>query len=230
MALAASTTKLAIGPLGTTTPTLRVDGATGATTGIFITGAAAGGGVAVAAISSGTNEAITLDAKGSGTVTINGTGTGAIALGRATTVTTGGLTITAGGLTVTAGGATLLPPAAITTTASLSAAAAGTVQTVRNSGGASYTITLPLASASSGKRFRIVVDTVLVNPIAITRSGSDGIYGSTCSGGTFTNASNSVTVTLAAGCLVGDFVDLSCDGTRWFLWGVSAIASGITYA
>ena len=50
-------------------------------TGVQITAAAEGGGLAVAVISSGTNESLTIDAKGSGTVTINGTGTGNIISG-----------------------------------------------------------------------------------------------------------------------------------------------------
>lgn len=64
-----------------------VDGsATSTATGLRITTAAAGAGLAVAVQSSGTNEALTIDAKGSGTITLGGTSTGAIALTRATTL------------------------------------------------------------------------------------------------------------------------------------------------
>jgi hypothetical protein len=45
---------------------------------------------------------LTVDAKGSGTVTINGTATGGITLGTATTVTAGDLTLTDGDLILTA--------------------------------------------------------------------------------------------------------------------------------
>lgn len=65
-------------------PALLVNAATASSaTGVSITSAAAAGGVALAAISSGTDESLTINAKGSGTVTINGTATGNIVLGAA---------------------------------------------------------------------------------------------------------------------------------------------------
>lgn len=74
----------AIGPNGTTNPTLQVDCSTAsAATGLKIKSAAAASGVAVSVVSSGTNENLTLDAKGSGAVTIGGTSTGNITIGRA---------------------------------------------------------------------------------------------------------------------------------------------------
>ena len=58
---------------------------------------AAAGGVAAAAISSGTNENLTINAKGSGTITIGGTSTGNVLLGGG-----GGRVVVPG--TLTAGG------------------------------------------------------------------------------------------------------------------------------
>jgi len=85
----AGTSCLAVGPNGATNPGLRVDCSTAsAATGITITGAAAAGGVAVVARSSGTNENLTIDAKGSGTTTINGTATGGVLIGRVASLTT----------------------------------------------------------------------------------------------------------------------------------------------
>lgn len=82
---------LAVGPANSTNPSFNVDASTGsAVTGFNVKSAAAGGGVALKAISSGTNEALTLDAKGSGTISINGTGTGNVILCAATAVTAGG--------------------------------------------------------------------------------------------------------------------------------------------
>lgn len=103
----ANAAALSVGANGATNPVLQADAATASVaTGVKVTGAAAAGGVAVAAISSGTNENITIDAKGSGTVTINGTATGAISLARNTTVT-GTLGVTGAG-TVTSSGASAL--------------------------------------------------------------------------------------------------------------------------
>lgn len=82
-----SATAVAVGPNGSTNPSLQVDASTSsAATGVKVKSAAAAAGVAISTISSGTNENLTIDAKGSGTVTINGTATGSILHGAATSV------------------------------------------------------------------------------------------------------------------------------------------------
>lgn len=73
---------LAVGRQGLTNPVLNIDAsASTVVTGINIIGAAAAAGVAVVVTSSGTNESLTLDAKGSGTILLNGTATGAVNVG-----------------------------------------------------------------------------------------------------------------------------------------------------
>ena len=104
-----SASALAVGRQGATAPALKVDASTASSaTGMEIVSAAAAGGVDLRAISSGTDENLTVNAKGAGTVSINPTGTGAITLARATSVT-GALTGTstsASALTIGANGAT----------------------------------------------------------------------------------------------------------------------------
>lgn len=81
----ASTTALAVGANGTTNPVLLVDSGTASVaTGVEVTGAAAGAGVSVAAISSGTDEDLFLDGKAAGEVEIGNTSTGLIKLHRGT--------------------------------------------------------------------------------------------------------------------------------------------------
>ncbi len=81
-----SATAIVVGPNGATNPTFVVDASTAsAATGLKVKSAAAAGGLALSTVSSGTNENLTIDAKGSGTVTINGTATGGITLGTAVT-------------------------------------------------------------------------------------------------------------------------------------------------
>lgn len=93
-----SATALAVGRLGSTTPALLVDASTATSiTGIRIKSAASGGGVAIAAIGEASNGALTIDAQGSGTITIAGTSTGAITLTRATTLSAA---LTYGGVTL----------------------------------------------------------------------------------------------------------------------------------
>lgn len=68
------------------TPAFSVDASTASqVTGLSVTGAASAGTVAVAVTQASGNANLSIDAKGSGTVTINGTATGNIVLGRAMT-------------------------------------------------------------------------------------------------------------------------------------------------
>lgn len=127
---------LAVGRQGATDPVLKVNASTASVaTGVSITGAAAAGGVAVAAISSGTNENLTIDAKGSGTVTVNATGTGNISLARATGVT-GAVTVTSAGaaaLSVGLNGAT--NPAMLVDASTASSATGVSVKSAAAAGG-----------------------------------------------------------------------------------------------
>lgn len=91
----ASAVALVVGPNGTTNPSFKVlTDTSSAATGLTVTAAAAAAGLAVAVISSGTNENLTIDAKGSGTISLNVTGTGNVVLGRAATGVS--LAVTAG--------------------------------------------------------------------------------------------------------------------------------------
>lgn len=72
-----SANALTVGPNGATNPTFQVDASTlSSATGIKIKSAAAAAGVNIMVISSGTNEALSLDAKGSGSLVIGGVSTG----------------------------------------------------------------------------------------------------------------------------------------------------------
>lgn len=90
----ASATAFTVGRLGSTTPALLVDASTATSiTGFSVKSAAAGNGLALAAIGE-TNVNVILDAKGSGTLSLNTVATGNIVLGRATTGVS--LAVTAG--------------------------------------------------------------------------------------------------------------------------------------
>jgi hypothetical protein len=81
---AVSTFSFTVGPNGTTNPTFQVDdSAANCATGVKVTGKAAGSGAALDALSSGANEALTINAKGSGNVTIGNTSTGSVNIGAA---------------------------------------------------------------------------------------------------------------------------------------------------
>ena len=93
---------LAVGRQGATDPAFQVDANTGTSvTGLKVTAGASGGGFAVAVVGGAANENLTIDARGSGTISLNATGTGGIVLARAVTVlggidTTGGVTLVLG--------------------------------------------------------------------------------------------------------------------------------------
>jgi hypothetical protein len=79
----ANAAALAVGANGATNPVLKVDSSTASVaTGLLVKGAAAAGGLALSVLSSGTNEPMTVDAKGAGVINIGGTSTGSIYLGR----------------------------------------------------------------------------------------------------------------------------------------------------
>jgi hypothetical protein len=77
-----SANAFAVGANGSTNPVLKVDASVASqVTGISIQGKAAAAGVEISVISSGTDEALTINAKGAGTVTIAGTSTGTVTIG-----------------------------------------------------------------------------------------------------------------------------------------------------
>jgi hypothetical protein len=78
-----SATALVVGANGTTNPVLTVNANTASVaTGISVTGAAAASRVGMAVTSSGTNEGLSIDAKGSGTIRLGATSTGAVEFSR----------------------------------------------------------------------------------------------------------------------------------------------------
>lgn len=166
-----SANALAVGPNGTTNPTFNVDASTSsAATGLNVKSAAAASGLAVSVVSSGTNEALTIDAKGSGTITLNGTGTGAVTTPRAL-VSTGGTAgvgyATGAGGTVTQAtnrttGVTLSKVAGQITTNTASLAAGATAKfTVTNTAvAATDTVVLSIASATTTDQTDVKVQAV----------------------------------------------------------------------
>lgn len=77
-----SATAFSVGRQGATNPVLNINAnAATVVTGLNLVGAAAASGMAVVVTSSGTDESLTVNAKGAGTVTINGTATGNVILG-----------------------------------------------------------------------------------------------------------------------------------------------------
>jgi hypothetical protein len=162
-----SANALAVGPNGTTNPVLQVDASTGsAATGLKVTGAAAAGGVALAVISSGTNEALTINAKGSGTISIGNSSTGAITLARATGVT-GALTGTAASAIALAVGANGATNPVLQVDSSTGSVATGVKVT-----GAAAAGGVAIAAISSGTNENLTVDAKGSGTITLNGTGT----------------------------------------------------------
>lgn len=116
----ASATAFESGPNGGTNPVLRlVNNIASAVTGLSVTGRAAAAGVDLTVLSSGTNENLVVNAKGSGTITLNPTATGAVVATKArmrsevTDYTAdGAITLTSGVHTITKSSAAAMTVAA----------------------------------------------------------------------------------------------------------------------
>lgn len=93
-----SSSKALIIGLALANPAFQVDSSTASqAAGLKVTGAASGGTVAIASIDSGSNTNLSIDGKGSGTIAIGSISTGAVTITPATTIT--GLATLTGGLT-----------------------------------------------------------------------------------------------------------------------------------
>jgi hypothetical protein len=94
----ASANALTVGNTAPTNSVFHVDASTASqAAGLKVTGAATGGTVAIAAIDSGSNTNLSINAKGSGTISIGNVSTGALTITRATTLSNA---LTYGGVTL----------------------------------------------------------------------------------------------------------------------------------
>jgi len=118
----ATATALTVAASGTNYGLQVNESTTSAVTGLEITSAASGSGLALAEIGGGTNENLTLNAKGSGTVTINGTATGAVSISHGLTVSGGTISLNA-----TGGNNTNIATGSSTGAVSIGNSSAGTV-------------------------------------------------------------------------------------------------------
>lgn len=179
-------------------------------TGVSVTSAAAGSGVAVAAISSGTNESVTFDAKGSGTITLNGTGTGSVRSG------TGFLY------------KDLTEVVAATNV--ITAAESGSVFYL--SSATEFVSTLPAPAAGLHFTFIVTAAPSGASYTVVTNSSSNIIKGlqNSVAGDAGDSGTADDTISFVDGqAVAGDKVEVFCDGTNWFAYAVSKLAAGVTF-
>lgn len=207
----ASETALETGPNGGTNPVFRtVNNVSSAATGISITGRAAAAGADITVLSSGTNENLVINAKGSGTITLNPTGTGAVrsATGFLSKDLTESVTAT-NVITAAESGSVFFLNSATEFVSTLPAPAAGlhfTFIVVAAPSGASYTVT---TNASSN----------IIKGMQLTSADAAGDTGT-----------SDDTVSFVDGqAVAGDMIEVWSDGTSWFIVAKSRVAAGITF-
>lgn len=145
-----SATAFTVARLGTNYA-LQVDTNTASSvTGLKVTSAGAGGGLALAVISSGTDENLTLDAKGAGTIGIGGNSTGNILLGGGSGSTGCTLTNSSGAFACTS---TISSGVAGGTIGgfNLSGNTSGTISILPQAAAGTYNFNLPTTAGNSGE-------------------------------------------------------------------------------
>lgn len=175
----ANAAALAVGRQGATNPVLNVDASVATNvTGISIIGRAAAAGVDILVTSSGTNENLVINAKGSGTIDLNPTGTGNVltpraVLSRGPTAGVGYATGAGGAVTQATNrttGVTLntVTGAITTNTASLAAGASATFIVTNSAIAVTDTIVVSVRSGQTNKETSVAVTRVAAGAFDIT--------------------------------------------------------------
>lgn len=205
-----SAAAFATGPNGNTNPVFRTDNsASSSATGVVVKGAAAGSGATVTAISSGTNEGLKIDAKGSGDLTLQGTATGNVIANR----------LLSTDLTEV-----------VTATNVITAAESGSVFFLNSS--TEFVSTLPAPAAGLHYTFIVTAAPSGDSYTVVTNSSSNIIKGKQISvaGDAGDTGTGDDTISFVDGqAVAGDRVEVWCDGTNWFAVGISNVAAGLTF-
>lgn len=193
----------------TAAPALHIPAAAdAAATGLQITQAAPGSGVALAAISTVANEGITLDAKGTGVITVGGTSTGGVVAPRLQY-----------GATAAIGGAV-----------ALTAAQSGGVFIVTNGG--AYQITIPAPSAGNvGLRYLLIGAAGAAAIVNVSAGAGTPLTGTLVRGNVAVAFSaGAANVNFTATSAAGDSVELTyISATQIHVRGVSSNDAGLTF-
>jgi hypothetical protein len=116
---------------------------------------------------------------------------------------------------------------AVTGAVTLTAEDSGKVFILKAAAGAQ--ITLPAVATSSGFRFKFVVGLAFATTNWTVLAASNVIEGSVIVNGAHVAGVNENTISFVASAeSVGDFAELDCDGTNWYVNGSGVTAGAIT--
>lgn len=116
---------------------------------------------------------------------------------------------------------------AVTGAVTLTAEDSGKVLILKASAGAQ--ITLPAVATSAGLRFKFIVGQLFATTNWTVLAASNVIEGSVLVNGAHVAGVNENTISFVASAeSVGDFAELVCDGTSWYVNGSGVSAGSIT--
>lgn len=116
---------------------------------------------------------------------------------------------------------------AVTGAVTLTAEDSGKVLILKASAGAQ--ITLPAVATSAGLRFKFIVGQLFATTNWTVLAASNVIEGSVLVNGAHVAGVNENTISFVASAeSVGDFAELVCDGTNWYVNGSGVSAGSIT--
>jgi hypothetical protein len=91
-------------------------------------------------------------------------------------------------------------------------------------------ITLPAVATSAGFKYRFTVGALFATTAWTVKAASAVINGGAIVNSVFVASANRNTITFAhAADTIGDFVELECDGTNWYVSGNGAASGAITF-
>ena len=90
-------------------------------------------------------------------------------------------------------------------------------------------ITLPAVADAAGQNYRFVVGQVFATTAWTIKAASNVIHGGVNVNSVNVPGADENTITFSASAdTVGDFVELNCDGTNWYVSGLGTSAGAIT--
>jgi hypothetical protein len=90
-------------------------------------------------------------------------------------------------------------------------------------------ITLPAVATSAGFRYRFTVAALFATTAWTIKAATNKIQGGVIVNSVNVPGADENTITFAhAADTIGDFVELNCDGTNWYVFGLGTAAGAIT--
>ena len=90
-------------------------------------------------------------------------------------------------------------------------------------------ITLPAVATSAGFRFRFTVAALFATTAWTIKAATNKIQGGVIVNSVNVPGADENTITFSASAdTIGDFVELNCDGTNWYVFGLGTSAGAIT--